>query len=93
MKISSLIMVAMVAAGTNQTSQAADIKHGKTLQQKHCMSCHDDGMYTRKDRRITTMAGLKKQVQRCELTLGLKWFDEDIEAVAAYLNQSFYNFK
>ena len=93
MKRTLLLATALVTAGIMQTTQAADLKHGKALQQKHCMSCHDDGMYTRDNRRVTSMDGLAKQVRRCELTLGLQWFDEDIDAVTAYLNQSFYKFK
>ena len=72
---------------------AADISHGKSLQQKNCMSCHDDGMYTRDNRRVSSMDGLKKQVKRCEQMLGLTWFDEDIEAVTEYLNSSYYHYK
>jgi cytochrome c553 len=66
---------------------------GKTLHQQHCTSCHDDGMYTRQNPRVTTRDGLTKQVRRCELSLGLQWFDEDIDAVAAYLNSNYYHFK
>lgn len=75
-----------------QTGTAADTSHGKSLKQQNCMTCHDDGVYTRKDRRVTTMAGLQKQVRRCEQTLELKWFDEDVDAVAGYLNEAFYKF-
>ncbi len=75
------------------TTQAADIKHGKELQQKHCMSCHDDSMYTRENRFIKDAQGLRKQVQRCESTLGLTWFDQDVDDVTAYLNKQFYKFK
>lgn len=56
------------------------------------MACHDDGMYVRDNRKVTTPGGLRKQVRRCELSLGLKWYDEDIDAVAVYLNESFYKF-
>jgi hypothetical protein len=72
---------------------SADAVHGRELQEANCMSCHDNGMYTRKDRKITSPDGLQKQVRRCELTLGLQWFDEDVNDVAAYLNQNFYQFK
>ena len=74
------------------SGMAADTSHGKSLQQENCMACHDDSVYTRNDRRVTTMEGLTKQVKRCELTLGLQWFDEDVNAVAGYLNESFYKF-
>jgi len=72
---------------------AADISHGKSLQQKNCMGCHDDGMYTRENRRVSSLDGLEKQVRRCEMALGLKWFDEDVAAVTEYLNTTYYNYK
>ncbi len=74
------------------SGMAADTSHGKSLQQENCMSCHDDGVYTRNDRRVTTLDGLNKQVKRCELSLGLQWFDDDVNDVAGYLNESFYKF-
>ena len=73
--------------------QAADAGKGKDLLENNCTSCHSDAVYTRENRRITTLDGLNKQVRRCELSLGLKWFDEDINAVTAYLNNNYYHFK
>ena len=72
---------------------ATDISHGKSLQQKNCMGCHDDGMYTRENRKVTSVDGLQKQVKRCELSLGLKWFDDDVADVVQYLNSSYYQYK
>ena len=57
------------------------------------MTCHDDGIYTRDERRVSTLDALRKQVKRCEFSLELQWFDEDINDVTVYLNESFYNFK
>ena len=93
MKISLPITLALFLSVTATTTQAADIKNGKKLQQKNCMSCHDDGMYTREDRFIKKLSSLRSQVQRCESTLGLTWFDEEVDDVTAYLNKKFYNFK
>jgi mono/diheme cytochrome c family protein len=80
-------------------TQAADAEHGKTLHQTHCTSCHigmtgGDGspLYTRKDRRVNSLQGLKKQVRRCETTLELKWFDDDVADVVEYLNTQYYKF-
>ena len=72
---------------------ASNIDHGKSLQQDNCMRCHDDSMYTREERRVTTHDALKAQVQRCETNLNLTWFPEDVEAVTEYLNTTFYKFK
>lgn len=93
MKISLLATLTLLLSAAAMTTQAANIKNGKKLQQKNCMSCHDDGMYTREDRFIKDLSGLRTQVQRCESTLGLTWFDEDVDDVTAYLNKQFYKFK
>jgi len=86
-----LTTTGLLAAGTLAANAAAD--NGAALHQENCTSCHDDGVYKRKDRRVTDMAGLKKQVRRCEQSLGLTWFDEDIDAVVGYLNSTYYKFK
>ena len=66
---------------------------GAALHAKSCVSCHGTEVYTRADRRVTSRPGLTKQVRRCELALGLSWFDEQIDAVAGHLNGRFYHFK
>jgi cytochrome c553 len=71
---------------------AADLKAGATLHAEHCMKCHDSGVYTREDRRISDLEGLRKQVKRCELSLDLTWFDEQVEDVVHYLNSTYYKF-
>ncbi len=95
---SSFVVMALVLAVPGAAG-AADVRRGKTLHQKHCVACHTsltggkpDSLYTRADRRVTTLDGLKKQVRRCELSLSLQWFDEDIENVTGFLNQEFYGF-
>ena len=66
---------------------------GAALHAAHCVSCHGSEVYTRAERRVTTRPGLTKQVRRCELALGLTWFDDQIEAVAEFLNDRYYHFK
>ncbi|EGV31659.1 hypothetical protein ThidrDRAFT_1860 [Thiorhodococcus drewsii AZ1] len=64
----------------------------ETLYKNHCLGCHGSEVYTRTNHKITSFEGLKSQVQRCELGLGLQWFDEDVDQIASYLNQHFYHF-
>jgi cytochrome c553 len=91
------ILLAASASSALAAEADASADKGAKLHQQHCVSCHGsltggkpDTIYTRSDRRVTTLAGLRKQVQRCELSLGLSWFDEDVDAVTGYLNESFY---
>jgi cytochrome c553 len=89
--IKTAALVALLAA--TQALQAADADTGKSLLESNCTSCHDDAVYTRANRRVTTLDGLKNQVRRCELSLGLKWFDDDIDAVTSHLNKTYYHFE
>ena len=93
MKTPLTVLVTAGLLSISHTTLAIDIKHGESLQKDNCMSCHDDGMYTREDRRVTTMDALRHQVQRCETNLNLAWFPEDVDAVIEYLNTTFYKFK
>ena len=93
MKTSLLILITAGLATLSSSSFAIDVNHGKSLQQDNCMRCHDDGIYTREERRVTTLDALRQQVQRCETNLDLTWFPEDVDAVIEYLNTSFYKFK
>ncbi|MCI0399695.1 MAG: cytochrome c [Gammaproteobacteria bacterium] len=74
------------------TPYAADVRHGQDLHDQNCLHCHDTSQYTRPNHRIKTLEGLRKQVERCELSLELQWFEEDIEDVVAYLNATYYQF-
>jgi mono/diheme cytochrome c family protein len=73
-------------------ASAADAQRGHALHEKHCTACHGSEVYTRPDRRVTSLAGLRKQVNRCKHTLEVQWFDDDVEDVVAYLNQTYYRF-
>jgi hypothetical protein len=42
---------------------------------------------------VTSLASLESQVRRCEQSLGLKWFEDDITDMAGYLNTHYYKFK
>ncbi len=80
-------------------ASAVNLEKGKKLHEQSCTACHvsmtgGDGslLYTRKNRRVSSLNALKNQVRRCETNLELKWFEEDIENVVQYLNTSYYKF-
>ena len=93
MKTALLTLVTTGLVMASASLPATDIKHGKSLLQDNCVRCHDDSVYTREERRVTTLDSLHQQVQRCDANLGLKWFPEDINAVTEYLNTTFYKFE
>lgn len=86
------VIPAMMLTLASTTSLAADPAMGKQLNEEHCVKCHGSEVYTRDNRRVTSLPGLHKQVRFCEQNLGLTWFDDQIESTAAYLNLEFYKF-
>jgi len=84
----------------SQTTLAADPAHGKDLHDANCQSCHTslmdgnpDLIYTRPDRRVNSINGLRNQVTRCKTTVGVTWPEDQIEDVVEYLNTNFYKLK
>jgi len=91
-----LCVVGVLAAGP---ALAADVAQGEALHKKHCVACHasmtggkPDTLYTREKRRVSSLSALDKQVRRCEQSLGLRWFDDQVDSVTAYLDERFYHF-
>lgn len=82
----------LLAAALGGPAQASDAAKGKTLHQANCLSCHGTEVYTRSNRMIRSMDSLVTQVNRCNVNLGTGWFDDEVEAVARYLNENYYRF-
>jgi hypothetical protein len=72
---------------------AGDAIDAQALVQEHCTSCHGSEVYTRSDRRVNSFDALQSQVRMCEQNLELTWFDDQVDAVTALLNQQYYNFE
>lgn len=75
---------------------AADTKtlaQGEKLHGEKCMTCHKTEVYTRQDRRVTTLPALKNQVENCmKGPAEANWSKTETDAVVDYLNQKFYKF-
>jgi len=85
----SLLFATLLIAGTAQ----ARADEGQALHDAHCQKCHDSSVYTRENRRVKSLDGLRKQIRRCEQSLGLRWFDDQLDSVVRYLNDNYYRFK
>jgi hypothetical protein len=65
---------------------------GALLYDAHCIACHTEQMHWREQRAATDWSSLKFQVRRWQGNAGLQWGDDDIDAVARFLNERFYRF-
>lgn len=77
---------------------AADIAAGRALSDRDCVACHrqkfgaPESIYTRTDRKVTSLAALRLQVARCNTELATQYFPDEEEQVTAYLNATHYRF-
>jgi len=82
-------MVLAVAAGAAGTVQAED---AAALVKRDCMSCHGNDVYTRPNRMVLSLDGLRQQIARCHRATGKNWTSADVENVVQYLNATYYKF-
>jgi mono/diheme cytochrome c family protein len=72
--------------------RAADPARGQSLYQNHCTVCHASGVHIRDRRRGKDEAAVRAQIERWQSHLGLRWREEDMDDVYAYLAARFYRF-
>jgi len=80
------LIILLIVAGSAQAEDAAE------LVQSDCMSCHGDEVYTRENRMVRSLDGLRQQIGRCHLATGKDWTPDQVESVVQYLNGKYYKF-
>lgn len=91
--IMRILTIGLVTGVFAAPCYAVDEEAVQSLYDQNCVSCHGTEIYTRKDRKVTSLPALETQVQRCETALGLRWFDDDIADMSQFLNRRYYHFK
>jgi hypothetical protein len=72
-------------------ADSEDALRGEMLHGLRCMTCHNAGMYLRKQRKVTTVDDLRSQIQKWSVEAGLlDWTADEVEDIAAFLNQRYY---
>ena len=86
-----IVLAGLLISGS--TFAGGNIANGKKLFTKSkCNQCHGTEVFTRKDRKVSSLAALETQVRRCDSNLNTNWFDDEIIDVTAYLNKQYYKF-
>jgi mono/diheme cytochrome c family protein len=70
-----------------------DAAEGKRLHQAHCSGCHGTAVYTRQDRMVKSLDGLKSQVEDCGHMAGQTFSPAQTQDLVKYLNDQFYRFQ
>lgn len=87
------VLILVGALLMTQQAFAADPANGKRLFAKsQCLNCHGTEVFTRTDRKVSSLTALESQVRKCDANLNTNWYDDEILDVVAYLNQAYYKF-
>lgn len=73
-------------------ASAADLERGKLLYSARCVGCHDQSVHNRAARKALTIEGIRSQVRRWDAFLGGAWREDEVNDVASYLNELFYQY-
>ena len=94
-----VLLLAVAPAFANPFAKG-DIKIGKALHDKSCVSCHasmtggnGSAIYSRLERKVKNPQQLQARIRNCNVNVGANWFPEDENHAGAYLNSTFYHFK
>ena len=86
------VLIALVLVCSSWHTMAMDINQGEILHNEHCTRCHQPDIYERDKRIVKNLQHLRTQVQFCEVSNDLTWFDEEVDAVTEHLNLNYYLF-
>lgn len=75
---------------TTAALPAADMLRGRDLYQTHCIACHTAKVHWRDNSVVRSWGDLRSQVTRFQRIAGQEWSVQEIDDVAAYLNDVFY---
>ena len=90
------ILIAPVMTFLAVSAHAAvpgDCAEGKRLHDANCTGCHDSSVYSRKDHKVRSLDGLKKQVENCTHMAQKEFSPAERQDIVKYLNDRFYRFQ
>jgi mono/diheme cytochrome c family protein len=94
-RTAALLLAACLVAATPAVAQPrpeTTPSRGELLYSTHCIACHTAEMHWRQKKLATDWESLERQVRRWAANAGLAWPDDDVAAVARYLNAAYYRF-
>lgn len=84
--VSGLLSAAVVA------TPALAQDRGELLYSTHCVVCHAEQVHWRAKRAATDWSTLKAEVRKWQGVAALTWSEDDVLAVARYLNDTIYRY-
>ena len=90
--IIALIGVTLMLVCAAAPGQVARTPRGELLYSTYCNGCHTTEVHWRAKKLAFDLTSLKNQVRRWQDNIALGWSEDDVAAVAGYLNGRYYHF-
>lgn len=91
------LLIASLACGlltaAAQAAPAGDVAAGERLHAANCTGCHDSGVYTRKDRRVSSLEALNLQFEACAHMTKKSFTPGEVRDLSRFLNDRYYHFR
>lgn len=82
-------VLALALYGSCATAQ---VWRGELLYLTYCSSCHTQQLHWREKLVATNWTSLVQEVRRWQANSNLDWSDDDVDAVARYLDARYYRY-
>ncbi|MGO8754760.1 MAG: hypothetical protein ACLQHK_05965 [Gallionellaceae bacterium] len=69
-----------------------DSARGELLYSTHCIACHTTQVHWREKKLVTDWTSLRAEIRYWQKFSNLEWSNDDIAAVARYLNALYYRY-
>ena len=90
--ILGVLLVLFVNPADADGPPVRDATRGELLYTTHCIACHSAQLHWRDKKLATDWTSLESAVRRWQKVSGPAWPDDDIAAVARYLNDLYYHY-
>jgi cytochrome c553 len=91
--ILSAALLILLTPSAYAASLPGDSAEGKRLFDAHCTECHQTDIFTRKDRKVQSLAALKEQLVACSHAAKVDFSAGEMQDLLKYLNDQFYHFQ
>lgn len=88
----AMLFALLAYSGLASAQPVRDVTRGELLYSTHCIACHSSEVHWRDKRLARDWNSLRAEVRRWQRLSGLGWGNDDITAVARYLNGLYYHF-
>jgi len=89
----SFCLTLALATPAAHATVLGDSAAGQRLHATNCAGCHDDGVYTRKDRKMRSLDDLQAQLQGCSHAAKKDFSTAETQDLLKFLNERYYRFK